>query len=83
MMVYSGFTREELERGVLPYARALLAEADLLLDACPSLHKPGRLTKSRRNRVLALVPEVGKMLRRLRSGGPYLFQTCDGQAHIR
>lgn len=32
VMVYSGFTLEELEGGALPYARALLAEADLLLD---------------------------------------------------
>jgi len=40
VMVYSGFKLEQLRRGVLPHARALLAETDLLLDGPYREHLP-------------------------------------------
>ena len=40
---------------------------------------PGHLTKSRRNRVLALAPEICEMLRRLPQKGELLFSSPDGR----
>lgn len=42
-------------------------------------NKPGHLTKSRRNRVLALVPEVCELLMQLPRSGELIFYTRDGK----